>query len=194
MAETATTPKPSAPPAEPLEKDDALATVAEDERESLAPPEEKPAAPPQSPLQIGLQIALGFAGLSLLVGFFLPWLNVDGTGEEAGTTLARTGLSLALEGDLVGTPSWMLLMIPVLGASLAATAFMRLKFAGQVAIGIAVALLAYALYVLLQMFVQHTGLGLWVVAAGTFIVLLLGVGVWHTGRDKRKDDHPKTKK
>jgi hypothetical protein len=43
---------------------------------------------------------------------------------------------------------------------------------------VAVALVGYSLYVLLQMFVQHTAMGLWVVSGGTFITLLLGVITW----------------
>lgn len=148
----------------------------------------KPSAP-STPLQIALRVMIGFAGLALLVGFFLPWLNrqpqVADDAAIPGAMVAYTGLSLAMSGDLAGSPSMLLFLIPGLGIALSAIAFMGFKWSGQVAVGIAVALIGYALYVLLQMFVQHTGLGLWVVAGGTFVILLLGVIAWMTGRDRK---------
>lgn len=152
---------------------------------ALAKREGAPVARP-SPLQIGLRVLIGFAGLSLLVGFFLPWWNVPhGTGEGA-TIEAMTGLSLATSGDLAGSPSMLLFLIPALGIALSATAFMGFKWSGHVAVGVSVALIGYALYVLLQMFVQRTALGLWIVAGGTFVILLLGVIAWLTGREPKK--------
>jgi hypothetical protein len=163
--------------------------IADDDGGTLAtmPKPKKTAAAPSSPLQIGLRVVIGFAGLSLLVGFFLPWLNRASTAEGAapGAMEAVTGLSLATSGELAGSPSMLLFLIPTLGIALSATAFMGFKYSGQVAVGIAVALIGYSLYVLLQMFVQHTALGLWVVSGGTFVILLLGVIAWMTGRDRK---------
>lgn len=165
------------------------AIITDDDGEALAtaPKPKAKAGPSATPLQIGLRVLLGFAGLSLLVGFFLPWLNRASTVEGAapGAMEAVTGLSLATSGDLAGSPSMLLFLIPALGIALSATAFMGFKYSGQVAVGIALALLGYSLYVLLQMFVQHTALGLWVVSGGTFVILLLGVIAWMTGRDRR---------
>src|SRR5690606_12219419 len=106
------------------------------------------------------RVALGFAGLSLLVGFFLPWLHdtTEGVDGAAATIVSSTGLSLAISGDLGGSPAMLLFLIPALGIALSAISFMGFKWSGQVAVGIALTLIAYALYVLLQMFVQHTAL------------------------------------
>lgn len=141
----------------------------------------------QSPLQTALRVLMGFGGLALLVGFFLPWLNVSVPGVDgaAATLEAQSGLTLATSGDLVGTPSPLLFLVPALGVALTATAFMGFKWSGQVAVAIAVSLLGYALYVLLQMFVQHTAIGLWIVTASVFLILLLGVLSWMTGREPR---------
>lgn len=141
----------------------------------------------QSPLQIALRVLIGFGGLALLVGFFLPWLNVSVPGVDGApaTLQAQSGLTLATSGDLVGTPSLLLFLVPALGVALTATAFMGFKWSGQVAVGIAVSLIGYALYVLLQMFVQHTALGLWIVSGSVFLILLLGVLAWMTGREPR---------
>ena len=141
----------------------------------------------QSPLQIALRVLIGFGGLALLVGFFLPWLNVSVPGAEGApaTLQAQSGLTLATSGDLVGTPAPLLFLVPALGVALTATAFMGFKWSAQVAVGVAVSLIGYSLYVLLQMFVQHTALGLWIVSGSVFLILLLGVVAWMTGREPR---------
>ncbi|MDQ3034583.1 MAG: hypothetical protein M3Y87_19395 [Myxococcota bacterium] len=144
------------------------------------------ATPSATPLQIALRVLIGFAGLSLLVGFFLPWLNLASTAEDSvpGMMELYNGLELAASNRL-GSASIVLFAIPALGIALSAISFMGFKWSGQVAVGVAVAIIGYALYVLLQMFVQHTGLGLWIVTGGTFVILLLGVIAWMTGRDRR---------
>lgn len=141
----------------------------------------------QTPLQIALRVLIGIGGLALLVGFFLPWLNVSVPGAEGApaTMQAQSGLTLATSGDLVGTPAPLLFLVPALGIVLIATGFMGFKWSAQVAVGIAVSLIGYALYVLLQMFVQHTAMGLWIVSGSVFLVLLLGVVAWMTGREPR---------
>ncbi|AKF09187.1 hypothetical protein [Sandaracinus amylolyticus] len=145
----------------------------------------------QTPLQIALRVMIGFGGLALLVGFFLPWYRENGAGDAAGQMVEHSGLTLATSTDtLVGTPAPLLFLVPALGIALTAVAFMGFRWSAQVAVGIAVGLIGYSLYVLLQMFVQHTALGLWIVAASVFLVLLLGVVAWMTGREPRKKDEP----
>jgi hypothetical protein len=140
------------------------------------------------PLQIALRVLIGFGGLALLVGFFLPWLQVAGEGEALGTLQAQSGLTLAMRADLVGTPAPLLFLVPALGIVITAVSFMGFKWSGQVAVGVALGLIGYSLYVLLQMFVQHTALGLWIVSGSVFLILLLGVIAWMTGREHRKTD------
>jgi hypothetical protein len=131
------------------------------------------------PPHIVLRVLIGLAGLSLLVGFFLPWITQPGAAEGLPDS-AYAGYNLALGAwRPFDTPGKELLwLLPALGVLLSATAFMGFRWAGQIAIGTAVAIIGFSLYVLLHMFVQHTALGLWIVAGGTFIVLLLGVIAW----------------
>lgn len=152
---------------------------------ALAKTPAKPKA--QAPLQIALRVLIGFGGLALLVGFFLPWLNVPvpAVGDAPATVQAQSGLTLATSEGLVGTPAALLFLVPALGVVLTATAFMGFKWSGQVAVGVAVGLIGYSGYVLLQMFVQHTAVGLWVVSGSVFLILLLGVLAWMTGREPR---------
>ncbi len=162
MAEATTTAK---KPSEPA------VISGEEKRVAIVSSSAKAGQPPH----IVLRVLIGFAGLSLLVGFFLPWLNMPASEGVPAAMLA--GYNVAGD-EVVGTPGAILWLIPVLGAALSAAAFMGFRWAGQVAIGVAVALIGYGLFLLMQMFVQHTALGLWIVAGGTFVILLLGVLAW----------------
>src|SRR5688500_15050478 len=106
MAEATTTAK---KPGEP-------AVSSSDEKKSAIVATSKPVAQPP---HIVLRVLIGFAGLSLLVGFFLPWLNVPASEGVPAVTLA--GYNVASDA-VVGTPGAILWLIPVLGAALSATA------------------------------------------------------------------------
>lgn len=148
----------------------------------------KPKATVHGP-HIVMRVLIGFSGLSLLVGFFLPWLSAAPVAEGA-LPVTFAGYDIALGSSPFVVAGYQALwLIPALGAALSAAAFMGFRWAGQVAIGVAVALIGFALYVLLQMFVQHTALGLWIVAGGTFVVLLLGVITWML-ETRRKASRP----
>jgi hypothetical protein len=144
--------------------------------------EEEPAKPSQPPPPMWMRALLGFAGLSLLVGFFLDWVRNPAVEEGAAVTYS-SGLTLAFSSTgIEGTPAIVVLIVPILGALLSAISFMGLRYAAQTAVAVAVAIIGYALYVLGSMFVQNTSVGLWVVSIGTFITLLLGVGSWMLAR------------
>jgi hypothetical protein len=146
------------------------------------PKEKEDAKPSQPPPPMWMRALLGTAGLSLLVGFFLPWVRVPAVEEGAAATF-NSGLDLAFSTTgIEGTPAIIVLVVPVLGALLSAIAFMGLRYAAQTAVGVAVGIIGYALYVLGSMFVQNTSFGLWVVSGGTFVTLLLGVTTWMLAR------------
>jgi hypothetical protein len=178
MAETTDKPKASSKPAEP----------ATDETAEAAEPEK----PAQKPPHIVMRALLGFAGLSLLVGFFLPWVRFPAVEATEGVAAVpehfQNGLDLLLANDIQGTTPMAILLVPILGALLSATSFMGFRYAAQTAIAVAVGMLAYGLYVLGSMFIQFTGYGLWTVAGGTFVILLLGVATYMLGRRGDKDD------
>lgn len=178
MAETTDKSKASSKPAEP-EKD---------AKEAAA--EEKPA---QKPPHLVMRALLGFAGLSLLVGFFLPWVRypaVAAVGDQAAVPEHfQSGLDLLTTWpNIQGTSPMAILVVPILGALLSAASFMGFRYAGQTAMAVAVGMLAYGLYVLGSMFIQFTGYGLWTVAGGTFVILLLGVATYMLGRRGDKDE------
>lgn len=172
----------------PAKKTDApgLSETVDDKKDALTKDASAKAAKPSGghPPHIVLRVLIGLSGLSLLVGFFLPWL-MEPAAVEGGAATAHAGYNLAM-GEYFDTPGKEALWaLPALGVLLSATAFMGFRYAGQVAIGTAVAIIGFALYVLLQLFVQRTALGLWIVAGGTFVILLLGVIAWMVDTRRR---------
>lgn len=173
-------------PSEPASSDasDALASAIATKVEQKTASKSEPKS---SPLLLVLNVLMGCIGLTMIVAFFLPWYQ---EAAELGVEVAtHNGFALALESDLVGTPSALLFLVPVLGAALTAVSFLRLRFSPHIGIAIAVALLGYGLYVLLMMFVQHTAIGLWLVTGGTFVALLLAVAALVVAR-KEKSGEP----
>lgn len=177
MAETRTETKKSASGLP--EPSSALASSAEDKPAVASPVGE--GGPP-----IYMRALLGFAGLTLLVGFGFPWIRIpERPGEAEGEVIAAhwaNGIDLLSEGNLGGTPALILLVVPILGVLLSAAAFMGFRWSGHGAIGVASSLLLYGLWVVLRLFVEHTGLGLWITVGGTFVTLLLGVIALMLGR------------
>lgn len=169
MAETKTS---DGPKAEVTKKDDApLATTSEPAAASFA----FTGGPP-----LGLRALVGFSGISLLVGFFLPWFRAEAEGEH------QSGLTMMLGAPVAGTPAILLIAVPILGALLSAAAFMGFRWTAHAAIGVASILLGFGLWILLRLFVEHTALGLWVTVGGAFITLLLGVLTLLYTRDKKQ--------
>lgn len=127
---------------------------------------------------LALRALVGFSGLSLLIGFFLPWFRVDADAEH------QSGLTMMLGAPVAGMPAIVLVGVPILGALLSAGAFMGFRWTAHTAIGVASTLLGFGLWILLRLFVEHTALGLWVTVGGAFITLLLGVLTLMYTRDK----------
>lgn len=127
-----------------------------------------------SDVPIAFRVLIGVTGLAMLVGFFFPWVRREL--EAEGETVLLSGLSLLQQESLAGTPPIAVIMVPVLGTALAAIAFTGFRYTAYVAIGVSVLLFGYAAYVLFQLFVQHTGLGLWITTGAAFLSLLFGAG------------------
>lgn len=161
-----------------------MTSESEDETERGArasgsdPSEGARGAPP-----LALRIALGAAGLLLVVGFFLPWLQLPSD--------THSGLTLVFETDrdvreMVGeTQRWVLLVIPVLGVGLTAVGFMGFRWAGPVAVGIGLLLLAYGVVTVVMLFFQHTAVGLWLVVGGAFLAVSAGMVGWLRARSAK---------
>lgn len=123
------------------------------------------------------RVALGLSGLGLFVGFFLPWVRF-------GKMVSASGFGLMVsQGEIVqvlsGPARTLLLAVPVLGAMLLFGAATGHAASLWVALFAGVLVIGYGLFMLVTLFLQTTGLGLWVVVACAFLSLimaLLGMG------------------
>jgi hypothetical protein len=149
---------------------------------------EAPEKPSQQPPHVVMRALLGFSGLSLLVGFFLPWVRVPAAEDGSTSEVLETGFNLVFQNNVQGTPSVLVMLVPILGALLSAASFMGFRYAAQTAITVSMSMLLYGLYVLFSMFVHLTAYGLWTVAGGTFVILLLGIATYVLGRRGGSDD------
>jgi hypothetical protein len=141
----------------------------EEDAAALAP---KIAAEPTSKAgapHMVLRVVLGTAGLLLVVGFFLPWIELPSE--------SYSGLSLVLDDnrdirEAVGeTRRWILLALPVLGVALTAIGFMGFRWSAAVAAGIGLLLIGYGIVTVVAIFFQTTALGLWLIVAAAFLAL-----------------------
>jgi hypothetical protein len=134
----------------------------------------EPKKPDPNTVPIAFRALIGATGLAMLVGFFLDWVRLDLAADHG--TVMLNGLSLLSQESLAGTPSIAVIVVPVLGTALAAIAFTGFRYTAYVAIAVSVLLFGYAAYVLFQLFVAHTGMGLWITTGAAFLSLLLGAG------------------
>ena len=133
---------------------------------------EEPKKRPRASLNWPTRAAFVLAGAGLLVGFFLPWVKL-------GALVSVSGLGLVFaEGDVVsmisGSNRFLLFAIPLLAATLMVLGALGQKAASWVGAVGGVAILGYAVYTVLSVFLASTGFGMWLVAASTLVALSLG--------------------
>lgn len=121
------------------------------------------------------RVLIGGSGLAMLVGFFLPWVQDTPASADAVATFS-SGLELLMQTDVAGTPPVAVIVVPVLGTALAAIAFTGFRYTAYVALTVSLLLFGYAAYVLFHIFMQLTGVGLWVTTGAAFSAMLLGAG------------------
>jgi hypothetical protein len=116
------------------------------------------------------RIAIGLAGLGLLIGFFLPWIRL-------GELVSMSGLSMALTGgeavkELSGF-RMILLIVPLAGLALIASAIRSWAYA-WVALASGILIFVAALFTLIRVFLDSTGAGMWVVAISALTAVAVG--------------------
>jgi hypothetical protein len=119
------------------------------------------------------RVAFLLCGLSLAVGFFLPWVTV-------GSAIELTGLGLVFSGgELVqaisGSGRLLLFLVPILGVLLIAGAVLGHRFTPWVAALGAGGLLVFAAVNVILLFISSTGLGMWMVVFASLSALTVGV-------------------
>ena len=110
------------------------------------------------------------SGLALVVGFFLPWQQA--TSLDA---ISVTGFDIVMKGLLDSGARAAVMTVPALGLVLLGLAYLgrRASLVGGLLVG--VTLLLVGTIQTLQYLAQSIGIGLWVVAAASFLALVGGV-------------------
>jgi hypothetical protein len=134
--------------------------------------EARPAAPKGVKAMLS-RIALGAAGLGLLVGFFMPWLKLG-----AAMTVSGFGLMLSA-GEVVealtGPHRMLLFAIPMFGLALLGAAVFAPRFAGWVGLVAGTLIIVYGLVTVISVFLAATGAGMWIVVFASLGALVAGV-------------------
>jgi hypothetical protein len=121
---------------------------------------------------LAARIAVGLAGLGLLVGFFLPWVRL-------GDVVSLSGLGMALTGgeaikELSGPFRSILFVVPLAGLALIASAI-RDWAVGWAGLAGGLLIVAIGLFTLIRVFLDSTGAGMWVVALSALVATAVGV-------------------
>jgi len=166
------------------EKKDELESI----KDKLA---EKEPVKPGTP-HIVLRIVLGISGLLLLVGFFLPWLKLEGD-----MLRSISGLNIVLPDDEVvralageGSQRYVLLLIPGFGIALTAIGFLGVRYSGRISAFLGILIVGYGMVTVVIFFFQRTGVGLWLILLGAFIAVTAGTITFIRSR-KNVNDLPK---
>lgn len=150
--------------------DDAL-VEGEKTTESIAPAASKAGAP-----HMALRIVLGTAGLLLVVGFFLPWVQIGQHPQISGLSLVIDSTP-DIRGTIGETQRWILLVVPFFGVVLTAVGFLGLRWSGPLAAVLGLLLLGYGAVTVVIIFFQSTRVGLWLIVGGAFLALASGIFV-----------------
>jgi hypothetical protein len=105
---------------------------------------------------------IAVAGAALLIGFFLPWVDIGFGPTISGYTVARAGHG--------ASTFW---LIPIGGLAMLITALMGSRHARLVSCGVGLSLVGYAVVKTVYAFFATTGFGLWVVIAASLGAILL---------------------
>ena len=113
---------------------------------------------------------LGVLGAAIVLGFFLPWIDVGGHVKVSGWDFVR-------EGGFAWHTRLLLALCPIAGGSLAIAGFTRARSAASAAIATGAGILGYVVYKMAYGFIKLTGVGLWMVLAAAAIALVMGLAV-----------------
>ena len=104
------------------------------------------------------------AGLALVVGFFLPWIDL-GIGPNA------SGLDVVRHTNGASFFRLMVLAVPIGGVAMAFCAFTNSKYTKLVSVLTGLTLVGYGIAKIVQTFFAISGFGLWLVIAASFAAL-----------------------
>jgi hypothetical protein len=114
------------------------------------------------------QTGLALAGLALVVGFFLPWIDVGGV-------FTVSGFAMVWRGEGGGIGRFLLAMVPLVGVALACAGVLGSRKAAGIALAAGGGIFGYFLWTLARGFIATTGIGLWLVLGASVAALVFGL-------------------
>lgn len=109
---------------------------------------------------------IALTGAALVIGFFLPWVDIG-----FGPTIS--GFSVARAANSASMLSMMLWLIPVGGVAMLVSAVTNSRHARMISVLVGLALVGYSVVKTVHAFFATTGFGLWVVIAASLGAILL---------------------
>jgi hypothetical protein len=148
-------------------------SILTEEATSAPPDAESPPEPPakksgSSTSDYAQRGLLGFSGLLLLLGFFLPWVTI-------GDVANISGLELVIHDNL---PSWQRVMLgfcPLVSLVLMAVAGFGVKGARWFGVGAGGCVLGYGLFTIAYIVFNMIDVGIWMVMGGGIIAMVTGL-------------------
>jgi hypothetical protein len=110
---------------------------------------------------------LVFAGVALMVGFFLPWIDLGGF-------VRVSGFDAVWHGGAAWYTRGLLALLPFAGAALALAGLTGSRSAPLLGLGVGGGVLGYVLVKTVWSFVETTGWGMWLVLGGATVALVAG--------------------
>jgi hypothetical protein len=109
------------------------------------------------------------AGVALVVGFFLPWLDAGGLFGVSGWDFVSEASGIDFLTKVI------LCLVPLMGAALAIAGLGGGKPAANTAMVAGASILGYTFYKVAWVFFKASGVGLWLVLGAALLALIYGL-------------------
>ncbi|MCA9574941.1 MAG: hypothetical protein H6726_17170 [Sandaracinaceae bacterium] len=152
---------------------------------------EQASATPSKPVMAPawLRILQAIAGVGLMTGFFMPWVTLGDMVSVSGFSLVLTG------GDVVeqlsGPSRGVIFSIPLLGLALLSTAIKGFRVLAWAGLATGILILLVGLYTLITVFLDSTGMGMWVLIGAALLALGTGALAVRLSRPRPSADAPR---
>jgi hypothetical protein len=110
------------------------------------------------------KLIVGSAGLALVAGFFLPWIDAGGPFRLSGFDALRATHGWSI-------PELMMIAVPLFGLAMMASVFASVRAMRLTSLAAGVSLVGYGVYKVVDTFLRVTGWGLWLVIAAALVAL-----------------------
>jgi hypothetical protein len=111
---------------------------------------------------------LGIAGAAIVLGFFLPFLDV-------GALATASGWDIVMSAKFAWTTRLAVALLPVGGAVLALAGFAGAPESRKISFAIGAGILGFTTFKLAWGFLKVTGVGLWLVLAAAVVAFAVGL-------------------